>query len=308
MFVKIVGETAGADAFIACDVKILASECAVGEMNSGVGVVHPCAAEAAAPQNDSPIALPTLRIAILATDCEADRGRTLPFPVTEKFIQLPRHKCTKCVWRYCTLYVQAKIGRRIEEISSQLSCLMAHTQVPDERALAVPGEIGSKIGERYLIITELPKGGVPDQIWPKSIRSEIYRAGDFDQRRRVKLDAGEWFAQPESIKKGFQIQAAAQLEIGDVGFAVPISAPRKIALAVAPLAMCDVQVLLIPFASSGQVSHFVAAALQSVAAQRRLYVRFFDFCDVSGELHLQRGKRSREAEFFQFVQYALRNR
>ena len=79
--------------------------------------------------------------------------------------------------------------------------------------------------------------------------------------REVKLDAGEWFAQPESIKKGFQIQAAAQLEIGDVGFAVPISAPRKIALAVAPLAMCDVQVLVIPFGSSGQVSHFVTAAL-----------------------------------------------
>src|SRR4029077_2045204 len=209
-------------------------------MNSGVATVHPCAAESAAPQNDGSIALPILRIAILSPDCEANCGRTLPFPVTEKFIRLPRHKCAKCIWRYCALNVQAKIRRSIQEISSQLSRLMAHTQVANECALAVPRKIGSKIGERDRLVTELPKRGVPDYIGPKSIRPETQRAGDFDHRRRAELDAGKRFAQPESVKKTFQIQAAARLEIRSVGFAIPISAAGKVALAVAPLAMRDV--------------------------------------------------------------------
>ena len=123
-----------------------------------------------------------------------------------------------------------------------------------------------------------------DDFWSKSIRSEIYRAGNLDERRRVKFRACERFAQAKSIKKRLQIQAAARFEIGGVGFPVPISVSGKTALAVAPFAMCDIQVLIIPFRRSGQISHFVAAALQSVAAQRRFDARLFDFRDVSAEL------------------------
>src|SRR5207237_7376269 len=104
----------------------------------------------------------------------------------------------------------------------------------------------------------------------------------------MKFDAGQRFAQPESIKESFQIQAAAHLEIGAVGFAVPIGAPGKTPLTVTPLEVRDGEVLVIPFGGSGQVSHFVVPALQSLAAQRRLYVRLFHFCDVSAELYLHR--------------------
>src|SRR6266481_357257 len=155
-------------------------------MNSGVATVHPCAAESTAPQNDGSIAQPILRIAILSPDCEANCGRTLPFPVAEKFIGLPRHKYAKCIWRYCALNVQAKIRRSIQEISSQLSRFMAHTQVANECARAVPRKIGRQIGERDRLVTELPKSGVPDYIWPKSIWPESDQAGDFNQRRRMK--------------------------------------------------------------------------------------------------------------------------
>src|SRR6266568_9218213 len=81
---KIVGETARADAFIARDVKVLASECAIDEMDSGVGAVHPCAAEPATSQSDGSIALPAPRMAIFAPDYQSNCGRTLPFPVPQK--------------------------------------------------------------------------------------------------------------------------------------------------------------------------------------------------------------------------------
>src|SRR6476660_6743320 len=136
---------------------------------------------------------------------------------------------------------------------------MAHAQIPNQCALAVPGKIRGELREGRLLVRELPKGGVPDDLWSKSIRSKIYRAGDLDQGRRVKFRAGERFAQAKSIKKGLQIQGAARFEIGGVRFPVPISASGKAALAVAPFAMCDVQVLTIPFSSSGQVADFVAA-------------------------------------------------
>ena len=124
---------------------------------------------------------------------------------------------------------------------------------------------------------------MPDDFWSKSIWPEIYRTGSLHDGRRVKFRAGERFTQPKSIKKRLQIQAAPGFEIGGVGFRVPISASGKTALAIAPFAMCDVQMLIIPFRSNGQISHFVAAALQSVPVQSRFYARLFDFRDVSAE-------------------------
>ena len=86
MFFEVVGEIARAGAFVARDVEVVASECAIGKMNSGIGAVHPCAAKPAAPQNDRSIALPISRIAVLAADCEVHGRRTLPFPLAQKFI------------------------------------------------------------------------------------------------------------------------------------------------------------------------------------------------------------------------------
>src|SRR5437899_5085660 len=121
---------------------------------------------------------------------------------------------------------------------------MAHAQIPNERALAVPREIGSKIGERDRLITEPLKSCVPDDIWPKSIWRKSYRAGDFNHRRRMKFDTGERFAQPESIKKGSQIKVAAYLEIGGIGFAGPIIPPGQITFCIVGFAVLDVQVII----------------------------------------------------------------
>ena len=78
---------------------------------------------------------------------------------------------------------------------------MVHAQVPNQRALAVPGKIRGEIGEASLLVRELPKSGMPDDFWPKSLRSEIYRAGNLDQGRRLKFRAGERSAQAKSVKK-----------------------------------------------------------------------------------------------------------
>ena len=128
---------------------------------------------------------------------------------------------------------------------------MAYAQVPDKRTLAIPGKVRSKIGERNLLVGELPKSGVPNDIGPKSARPESQRARNFNQGRRVKLDAGKRFAQPEGIEKGFQIHTAAHLDIGAIGFVVPISAGGKIAFGIGPLAMANIQALVIPFGISG---------------------------------------------------------
>src|SRR6266540_1944936 len=105
MFFKIISETARAGAFITCHMKVPASERAIGEMNFGVGAVHPCAAEPAAPENDSSIALPSPRVVIPAPDREADCGRTLPLPVPQKFVQLRGNNRPDCLWRYTALNV-----------------------------------------------------------------------------------------------------------------------------------------------------------------------------------------------------------
>src|SRR5437870_2975697 len=57
----------------------------IHEMDSGVGAVHPCAAEPATSQSDGSIALPAPRMAIFAPDYQSNCRRTLPFPVPQKF-------------------------------------------------------------------------------------------------------------------------------------------------------------------------------------------------------------------------------
>ena len=203
MVFEIVSESAGAGAFIARHVKIFASERAVGEMNSGVGAVHPCSTVAAAPQTNCSLALPIHRIAIGAADCEVDYRRTLPLPLTQKIVHIGWNKRTDCPWRHCTLDVEPKIIRRIEQIGPDLAALMMHPQIADECALAVPGKIGRQIRERHIFVRELPENSVPNDVRSKSFRSEIYRTGDFDQRRRMKFHAGERSAQTESVKKRF---------------------------------------------------------------------------------------------------------
>jgi len=114
----------------------------------------------------------------------------------------------------------------------------------------------------------------------------------------------------QSIEKSLQIQAAAHLKIHGAAFRVPIGASGKTAHAVTPFAMCDIQVLVIPFDGSGQVAHFVVAPFQSIAAQRRLYARLLDFCDVSAEFNCSEGSAAGKLNFCSSftTRFAINNR
>src|SRR5262249_34906850 len=118
LFLEIVCETAGAGAFVARDVKVFAGERAIRTTNSRVSTVHPRSAKPAGPQNSGAVAPPTGGIAIRATDCHPDCGRTLPLPLPQKVICLDRNHRANGVWRYCALNVEPKIVRGIEEIRS----------------------------------------------------------------------------------------------------------------------------------------------------------------------------------------------
>src|SRR5215471_10650668 len=185
---------------------------------------------------------------------------------------------------------------------------MVDAQLVDECAFAIPRKIGGEIGERHVFVRERSKSSVSDNVRPKLLGAEIHRAGDFDQRGRIELRVFERFPETESCKKCFQIEAALNLEFGGVAFPIPIAAAGETAPAVAPLAMRDIQPLVVPFCGSGEVSSFVAAALQSLPAQRRLDSSLFDFRDISAELHLQRRRSRWEPELFQFIDHALCDR
>ena len=105
VFLKIVGEVAGAGSFIAHYTKILASDSAIGEMDFRASAVHPRAAEPGSAKGDGAFPLPILWIVIATPDREMDCGRTLRFPFPEKFIQLRRSKRAHCARSYCALDV-----------------------------------------------------------------------------------------------------------------------------------------------------------------------------------------------------------
>ena len=175
---------------------------------------------------------------------------------------------------------------------------MAHAQLVNECSFAIPRKIRTKIGERHIFIRKRSKSSVPDDVGSNLLRTEIYRTCDFDERRRTEFRFFERFAQTESIKKCLQIEAALNLEFGDFAFPIPIGTTGDTAPVVAPLIMCNIQPLIVPFCGSGRVSYFIAVALQSVPAQRRLDSSLFDFRNVSGEFHLQRRGPRGELELF----------
>ena len=125
-------------------------------------------------------------------------------PISQELICFNGNSRTNCVWRHGALKVESKIIRGIEEIRPELAGLMTHAQFPNKGAPAVPRKIRAEFRERHLLIRELPKRSVPDDVRPKSARIEIYRASDFEKRRRMKFDAFERFPNPESIKECFE--------------------------------------------------------------------------------------------------------
>src|SRR5437879_11273623 len=138
-------------------------------MDFSIRAVHPSAAKPTSSQNDAPISFPSCRIVILTPDREANGGRTLPFPLPEKFIQFRGSDRTHRLRDYCALDVQAKIRRCFEKISPDLARLMSQTQVSDQCALAVPRKISCEIGKRNFLVRELSKSNVSDNSWLEAI-------------------------------------------------------------------------------------------------------------------------------------------
>src|SRR6266850_3329569 len=105
VFFEIIRETAGTGAFVPRDLNIFVSDRAVGEMNPGVGAVHPCSAKPGASKSNCAVAVPTLGIAICAANCHPDCRRTLPLPFPQKLVYLRRNERAHCLWRYGALKV-----------------------------------------------------------------------------------------------------------------------------------------------------------------------------------------------------------
>ncbi len=147
-----------------------------------------------------------------------------------------------------------------------------------------------------------------DHVRLELLGAHVYRAGDFEQRRRLKFYVCHRFTNAESIEECFQIQSAVNLEFGDVAFSIPIAATGEGAFPVAPFTMRDIQSLVVPFGRGGQIINFVAAPLQSVAAQGRLDPGVFELCHVSAELQLQRRRPCGETELLQFSHDTLGKR
>ena len=103
VFLKIISKSAGADALVPRHVKIFESQCAVGEMDSAGGAIHPDAAEPRPIKGDCAIASPILRVAIRAPNRQTNRGRMLPVPLSQKFSQVRRRQRARCAWSHCAL-------------------------------------------------------------------------------------------------------------------------------------------------------------------------------------------------------------
>src|SRR5438034_5414209 len=105
--------------------KILARDGAVGEMDLHASAVHANAAKSRSVQSDGSIASPILRVVILASNCEVDCGRALPFPFSEKFRQIERDKRSHRARTDRTVNIQTKIVRAVEEIGPKPAGLMS---------------------------------------------------------------------------------------------------------------------------------------------------------------------------------------
>ena len=102
---EIVGESSGANSFIARHAEVVVSDRAVAEADFGASRVHPDAAKSSAIKRDSALAFPRLWMSILAADGEMNGGRTLPFPFAEELAQVGRGQCPQHAWINCAFEV-----------------------------------------------------------------------------------------------------------------------------------------------------------------------------------------------------------
>src|SRR4029450_9343126 len=124
----------------------------------------------------------------------------------------------------------------------------------------------------------------------------------------MKFYVCHWSINAKSIEKCFQIEGTVNLEFGGVAFSIPIAATGESAFPVAPFTLGDIQPLVVPFSRGREITNFVPAPVHSLAPQRRLPPGFFQLCDVSPELQLQRKRPCGETELLQFTHDTRRKR
>ncbi|PYI70109.1 MAG: hypothetical protein DMF08_12335 [Verrucomicrobia bacterium] len=64
---------------------------------------------------------------------------------------------------------------------------MAHAQLPNQSAFAIPGKIRAEFRKWYLLVREGSKSGVSNHVRSKLLGAYFYRTDDFEQRRRMKF-------------------------------------------------------------------------------------------------------------------------
>src|SRR5205823_1859748 len=111
---EVIGESSGANAFIARDVEIFICDRAVREMHFRGRTVHPLPAKASAIERDISVALPGFRMSIFPANGELNDRRARAFPFPQEFLDLRRHERAQFTWRQRTVDVQSKFVRRLE--------------------------------------------------------------------------------------------------------------------------------------------------------------------------------------------------
>src|SRR5437763_16419816 len=107
-------------------------------MDLGASAIHASATKLRSVQRDGSIASPILRVVILASNCEVDCGRALPFPFPEKFRRIGRDEPWHRVGTACTVDIQATIARAVGEIRPTRAGLTCKGDSAEQRALPVP--------------------------------------------------------------------------------------------------------------------------------------------------------------------------
>ena len=138
---------------------------------------------------------------------------------------------------------------------------MAQAQFPNQSALAIPRKIGAELRKRHLLVRELSKSSMSNHVRVELVGAQFYRAGDFQQRGRMKFYVCHRSNNTKGIEECFQIKGAVNLESGGFAFLLPIAATGESAFAIGPFTMRDIQPLVVPFSSCGEIVNFVAASL-----------------------------------------------
>ena len=164
---------------------------------------------------------------------------------------------------------------------------MSQAQVPDQCALAVPGKISCEIRERDFFVGESAKSNVSNDARLEAIRPKIVPSRKPRPQAALEIQcSASGSPSPNASRKAFKSRLLRVWKLALLPCTFQFGAACKTAHVIAPFAMCDIQLLVVPFCGHGEVSHFVAAPLQSITAECRLDARLLDLGDVAAKFYL----------------------